>query len=80
MEECFGHSSLFYIFESGRTIMNNNSTPKAKIFFGTFSGETADQKFGEWIEDHSNVKIIDFRYEQARYGDHSIAILYEENE
>ena len=79
MEECFARSSLFYIFER-RTMMGNNSVPKAKIFFGNYSGLTADQKFGEWIEDHSNVKIIDFRYEQTRYGDHSIAILYEENE
>ena len=50
--------------------------PKIKIFFGNTYGVTADQLFGEWIEDNSNVKIIDFKYQQSRCG-YSIAILYE---
>lgn len=50
----------------------------AKIFFGNQIRATADQLFNEWIQDHPTVKIIDFKYQQARCGDHSIAILYEE--
>lgn len=53
--------------------------PKIKLFFGNSAGTRADRLFGEWIEEHPHVKIVDFRYEQARYGDHSIAIIYEEN-
>ena len=56
----------------------NEKKPNIKIFFGNSAGTKADQLFGEWIEKHSNVKIIDFQYQQARYGDHSIAIMYEE--
>ena len=55
----------------------NETTPRAKLFFGNKNGITADQLFGEWIEEHPKVKIIDFQYQHARYGDHSIAILYE---
>lgn len=58
----------------------NEATPKVKIFSGNMGGVKADQVFGEWIEEHPNVKILQFKYQQARYGDHSIAILYEENE
>ena len=58
----------------------NYSTPKAKLFFGNQGGTRADILFGEWIEEHPNVKIIEFKYDQARYGDHSICILYEEEE
>lgn len=58
----------------------NETTPKAKIFFGNVAGTKADQVFGEWIEDHPSVKILQFKYQQGRYGDHSIAILYEEKD
>lgn len=58
----------------------NEKKPSIKLFFGNAGGTKADQLFGEWIEDHPNIKIIEFKYEQARYGDHSIAILYEEDE
>lgn len=57
----------------------NEKKPRIKIFFGNASGTRADQLFGEWIEDHPTAKIVDFQYQHARYGDHSIAILYEED-
>ena len=58
----------------------NEKTPKAKIFFGSRGGVTADQLFGEWIEEHPTVNILQFKYQLGRcgYGDHSIAILYSE--
>lgn len=40
---------------------------------------SADEKFNEWIKDHPDIEIIKFKYCQARYGDHSIAILYKED-
>ena len=58
----------------------NETTPKAKIFFGNAAGRKADQVFGEWIEEHPSVKILQFDYQHGRYGDHSIAILYEETD
>lgn len=52
---------------------------KTKIFFGTSKfGRGADKMFNEWIEEHPSIEIIKFKYQQARYGDHSIAILYRE--
>ena len=50
---------------------------KFKIFMGN-GGYQADDKANEWLEENSNVEIIDVRYQQARYGDHSICILYSE--
>lgn len=50
---------------------------KAKLFFGTAGGR-ADDKFNEWIEDNPDIEILNFKYHQARYGDHSICILYKE--
>lgn len=49
------------------------------IFSSSFSSEeTADDMFNEWIKEHPNIEIINFRYQQSRYGDHSICILYKE--
>lgn len=51
-----------------------------EIFFGGYSSECADCRasdyLNEWITDHPNAKIIDWQYQQARYGDHSICIRY----
>lgn len=49
---------------------------KAKLFMGTVNSP-ADKDFNEWIKD-KNIKIIEFKYCQQRYGDHSICILYKE--
>lgn len=64
----------------------DSSNPKnpqylSKIFYGAFgqSCPTADELFNEWIAENPNVEIIKFRYAQARFGDHSIAILYKLN-
>lgn len=56
---------------------------KCKTFFGTCNG-TADEKFNAWILNMNNsyrkIHIKEFKYRQARYGDHSICILYEETD
>lgn len=53
---------------------------RSKIFFGNVDGTRADVLFNDWIKEHPDILIREFRYQQARYGDHSIAILYEEYE
>lgn len=54
---------------------------KTKIFMGGYN-VTADEHFNSWInEKYRNsieIDIKEFRYQQARCGDHSICILYEE--
>lgn len=50
---------------------------KFKVFIGSIN-YPADDKANEWIEENSNVEIISMKYQQARYGDHSICILYKE--
>lgn len=55
---------------------------KCKNFFGTSGSngsKSADAYFNEWIKAHQDIDILEFRYQQARYGDHSICILYEED-
>ena len=51
---------------------------KFKIFSGTFTGKSADEKLNEWLESNRNIEIIDMKYQQARYGDHTICIMYKE--
>ena len=46
-----------------------------KIFMGT-SGMKADKKANLWLEENPDIEIIDMRYQQSRYGDHSICIFY----
>lgn len=54
---------------------------KCKVFMGGYN-TTADEKFNQWIKemnsDYTTVNIKELRYQQARCGDHSICILYEE--
>lgn len=50
---------------------------KAKTFFGT-SRCKADDDFNEWSKDNPDIEILNFKYQQARCGDHSICILYKE--
>ena len=55
---------------------------ECKNFFGTSGSngsKSADVYFNEWIKAHQDIDILEFRYQQARYGDHSICILYEED-
>lgn len=58
----------------------DEKTPNIKLFFGDASGNTADQLFGEWIEEHPTVEIIDFQYHQNRYGIRSITVFYKGEE
>lgn len=53
---------------------------KCKLFSGSFAMgyPSADERFNEWILSHQNIDILGFRYFQARYGDHSICIMYKE--
>lgn len=51
---------------------------KFKLFFGTCSnGNYADTKANLWLLEHPKIKILNMKYQQARYGDHSICIMYE---
>ena len=50
---------------------------KFKIFFGNSTSTTADSKLNAWLEQHPNVCILSYQYQQARMGDHSICIMYE---
>ena len=56
---------------------------KFKIFFGSSTnqlgkGMTADDKANAWLAENPNIDILQMKYQQARYGDHSICIMYEE--
>ena len=51
---------------------------KFKIFIG-YEDKTADIEANKWIEENPNIEIVDIRYQQARYNDHSICILYKED-
>lgn len=50
---------------------------KTALFMGCTTNP-ADYQFNEWIKTKQNVEILEFRYQQARYGYHSICILYKE--
>ena len=51
---------------------------KFKVFIGNIN-HLADDIANEWLEENPNVEIISMKYQQARYGDHSICIFYKEN-
>lgn len=48
---------------------------KFKIFMGSQKNH-ADIQANKWLEKHQNISIINVSYQQARYGDHSICIFY----
>ena len=50
-----------------------------KTFFRSFP-QHATEALNKWIDEHPKAKIIDYQYQQARCGDHSICIRYEEEE
>lgn len=52
---------------------------KFKTFFQTLP-QHATEDLNKWIDEHPKAKIIDYQYQQARYGYHSICIRYEEAE
>ena len=51
-----------------------------KIFTGNLSSPNpkADEKANKWLDKHPEVDVLAFEYQQARMGDHSICIWYEE--
>lgn len=51
---------------------------KFKIFFGSAGQECASDALNRWLDENPNVRVIDYRYQQAQFGDHSICIRYEE--
>lgn len=53
---------------------------KCKIFNGAFGLDSlnADEKFNQWITEHPNIDVLEFKYCHSRYGTHSICILYKE--
>lgn len=50
---------------------------KCKLFFGTCD-DTADVKVNAWLSEHPHVDIISMQHQQARFGDHSIFVMYRE--
>lgn len=52
---------------------------KFKIFMGTID-DKADKKANEWIEKNPDIVLYSYQYQQARYSDHSICIMYEEKD
>ena len=49
-----------------------------KTFFGSVGtgGTSADIKANMWLSKNPNIDILQMEYQQARYGDHSICIMY----
>lgn len=57
---------------------------RSKIFFGCNSAssifKSADRELNDWLEDNEkHIKITNVQYQQARMGDHSIFVLYEDD-
>lgn len=57
------------------------TTGKFKIFLGTVNAP-ADVKMNTWMHERARsqiiIDILDWKFQQARMGDHSLAILYQE--
>lgn len=52
-----------------------------KIFFGTYGTvavNTAENKINDWLKRNPDVYVLDWQYQQARMGDHSICIRYDD--
>ena len=59
--------------------VQKNGSVKFMIFFGNRDSTRADSKLNTWISQNPNVRILEYQYQQARMGDHSICVMYEEN-
>lgn len=46
-----------------------------KIFFGNCTHH-ADEAANTWLGKNPNIEVLQMKYQQARYGDHSICIMY----
>jgi hypothetical protein len=40
------------------------------------TGMQADEKANLWLEENPDIEVINMRYQQSGYGDHSICIFY----
>lgn len=49
-----------------------------KTFFGNNTMTLADDELNKWLDANPNVRVVGYQYQQARMGDHSICIMYEE--
>lgn len=52
---------------------------KTIIFYATFP-TCASAYMNEWLDNNPNVRIIETHYQQARMGDHSIFVVYKEED
>lgn len=55
-----------------------NSEPqfiRTKIFFGS-TENSADEMVNSWLQQQQDIEIIDIKYQMARYGYHSICVIY----
>ena len=39
----------------------NNEEVKVEYFLSDYAGNTANQLFGEWLEEHTRTRIVDFK-------------------
>ena len=49
-----------------------------KTFFGNNTITLADVELNKWLDENPTVRVLAYQYQQARMGDHSICIMYEE--
>lgn len=61
-------------------VQKKNKVVKYKIFFGNSVLVSADAMLNNWLKENPGVRMISWQYSQARMGDHSICIEYEEEE
>lgn len=53
---------------------------KFKIFFGNHTIRSADDKVNQWLEENPGVELVSYQFQEPRIGDHSICIMYKEEE
>lgn len=51
-----------------------------KIFWGNHTSVSADVKLNQWLAENPSVELVEWQYQQARLGDHSICITYKDKE
>ena len=73
--ECWATSSSFNEYPCYE---ERSGSAKFAIFFGNTSSTRADSKLNAWLGQNRNIRILSYQYQQARMGDHSICVMYEE--
>lgn len=59
--------------------VRKNGSVKFKIFYGNHTLQSADEKVNQWLNENPSIRLVEYQYQQARLGDHSICVMYEEN-